>query len=302
MNTKQIFWGVFLISIGILVLLRNYLNYDFDIGDLWKLWPLLFVLLGINLMIKNNLAKSAIAGVTALILAVALYASVLGFFGWFRNDVQFRFDDDDYEVSEYTAPYEKGMKNASLRVEVGAGSFILEQPTDDLFNATVEGRKNNYSLTTNVADNTADIRFQMKNTKLFLKRKNRVEFKLNSEPVWDLKFEIGAAAVDFDLSRYNVENLDVDMGAASFKLKLGGNQPESRVSIEAGASSIDILIPEEVGCEIRTDVNLSSRKFRDFSKIKDNLYRTDNFDTAGNKILLELKSGVSSINVSRYSW
>jgi hypothetical protein len=302
MKTRQIFWGVFLISIGILILLRNYLNLDFELGDIWKLWPLVFVLVGINLMIKNNTAKSVVSGLTGFILAVALYASVAGIFGWIRNDVEFRFDDSDFEISEYTTPYEKNIRNASLQVEAGAGSFVMNDTTELLFSASVEGRNTKYSLTADTEDDNADLLFKMKSAKLFIKNKNRVELKIHTAPIWNLNFDIGAAAVDFDLSSYNIENLDIDMGAASLKLKLGDINPESHVRIEAGASSIDIEVPESAGCEIHASVSLSSKNFNGFTKISENIYRTENYQDAPNKIMLDLQSGISSINVNRYAW
>jgi hypothetical protein len=302
MNTKQIFWGVFLISIGFLVLLRNYLNLDFDLGDIWKLWPIVFIFIGINLMMKNAALKSIMSALTALVLAIALYASVAGVFGWIRDDVEFEFNNDDYDVSEYTAPFEKGIKNSRLWVEAGAGSFRIEDSTSELFHATVEGKRTNYSLTTETNENTSDLHFKMGSTKFFLKNKNRVELRLNTQPVWDLEFDIGAAAVDFDLTSYDIENLDIEMGAASLKLRLGSKNDESNVRIDAGASSIIIEVPEEAGCEINAEVSLSSSNFSGFTKIRDNLYRTDNYDNSEKKIILDLKSGVSSINVSRYSW
>jgi hypothetical protein len=302
MKTKQIFWGVFLISIGILILLRNYLNLDFELGDIWKLWPLVFVLVGVNLMIRNDTAKSIVSGLTGFILAVALYASVAGIFGWIRDDVDFRFDDSDFEISEYTTPYEKGIRNASLQVEAGAGSFVMNDSTELLFSASVEGKNNKYSLTANTDDESADLLFKMKSAKFFIKNKNRVELKLNTAPLWDLNFDIGAAAADFDLSSYNIESLDIEMGAASLKLKLGDINPESHIKIDAGASSIDILIPENAGCEIHTEASLSSKSFTGFTKISENLYRTENFKDASKKILLNMHSGISSINVNRYTW
>jgi hypothetical protein len=42
-----------------------------------------------------------------------------------------------------------------------------------------------------------------------------------------------------------------------------------RIKIDAGASDIDILIPDSVGCEINSDAALSSRNYEGFTKIDD---------------------------------
>lgn len=304
MKTRQIFWGAFLISIGALILLRNFIQLELEWGDLWKIWPIVLVLIGINIIIKNNLAKSIISAASGLLLAFALYASVVSVFGLIK-DGEYHFDTDeatDYEVSNYTAGFEKGIKMASLQVEAGAGSFELSDTTRELFNAQVEGKSNSYTLTSHVDKGSAEMLFKMKSKKFYFKQRNRVEFKLNPVPAWNLKFDIGAAEVNFDFSSYLVNNLDIQMGAAALTLKLGDLNKETHVNIDAGASSIDIEVPENAGCEIAADVSLSSKDFQGFSKYKGEIYRTDNFDKADKKIYIDLQSGVSSIKISRESW
>jgi hypothetical protein len=48
-------------------------------------------------------------------------------------------------------------------------------------------------------------------------------------------------------------------------------------------------------------VFLSSTNFSGFTKSSDNHYRSDNYNTASKKIFMTIKSGVSSVNVSRYT-
>ena len=106
--------------------------------------------------------------------------------------------------------------------------------------------------------------------------------------------------MDFDLTQFKISKLIIEMGAASLNLKLGIPEKETKVIIDAGASSMDISIPGSVGCEINAEISLSSKNFRDFKKIKSGLYRTDNFDESIKKIYFNIDSGVSSINISRY--
>jgi len=95
--------------------------------------------------------------------------------------------------------------------------------------------------------------------------------------------------------------LKLDIGAASLGLRLGNKYPETMVGIDAGASSIKILVPDSSGCEIRSDASLSSKHFERFKRIHSDLYRTENFETAKNKIFIRLDADVSSINVERYT-
>ena len=122
---------------------------------------------------------------------------------------------------------------------------------------------------------------------------------LNPDALWDLNIDIGAASADLDLSKYKISKVDIEMGAASLKLKLGENVDESRVKISGGASSLHIIIPQNAGCEIETDVALSSKHFRGFNRLSGDHYITDNFSNASKKIYLDIKTGVSSITIDR---
>ena len=105
--------------------------------------------------------------------------------------------------------------------------------------------------------------------------------------------------MDFDLTPFNISKLNIEMGAASLHLKLGVPQNETKIIIDAGASSMNISIPRSVGSEIDADISLSSKKFSGFNKIESGLYRTPNFDVAVKKIFFDISSGVSSIKISR---
>src|SRR3989339_288915 len=133
------------------------------------------------------------------------------------------------------------------------------------------------------------------------KIKNKVNISLNTNPVWDLNFEVGAASTEFDLRPYKVDDVDIDIGAASLKIYLGDLNDTTNIEIDAGASSIEILIPESSGCELNADVTLSSKDFDRFNKVGKELYRTENFDCSTKKIFLNIDSGVSSVKIRRYN-
>jgi len=130
--------------------------------------------------------------------------------------------------------------------------------------------------------------------------KNQVDVKLNSKPVWDMSFDVGAASMDFDLTPFKVKNIDVDMGAAAITIKINDLSPETEITVDAGASDINIFIPKESGCKIVTDGALSSKHFSEFKKLDSDHYMTDNFDEALNKVYINIDCGVSSISVDRY--
>ena len=96
-----------------------------------------------------------------------------------------------------------------------------------------------------------------------------------------------------------VRRLNVDAGAASIEIRLGARADTCRVDVETGASSVTLLVPTSVGCEVRTEAALSSKSLKDFQKINSGLYRSPNFDDTPSRMYISVESGLSSITVKR---
>jgi len=310
MKAKHLFWGLLFISLGVLILMNNFSELNWDWSGLWKLWPLVFVLWGLGIIIKNNGAKVLIAGIAGIILAVTLFASFKTIVLLTTHDFNVVFDNDSdhdyrYEFTDYSMPYDDNTKTAEFHFKAGAGTFTsLQDTSTKLFYAHTEGLKNNYDLTSFISGEKADLRMKMKKTRIILGKhsiRNRVEMYFNPIPEWDLNFEVGAASVNLDLQPVKVRNLEIGAGAASFKAKLGSNVDETNVKIETGVSEVEISVPESSGCEIKTDGALNSKHFSGFTKIDSDLYHTENFNSSKNKIFIYIESGVSSIRINRYS-
>jgi hypothetical protein len=310
MKTKHIFWGLLFVSIGVLILLKNLGFLYVDLANIWKFWPVVIILWGISYFTKNYIVKGFIAGIAAIILAVTLFAFFNSSYNFICNAVNIRDDDIDFTISNntdtsnYNESFDSNIKNCEYNLNAGAGTFVINDSTDDLMHAVTQGIRNNYDISRHDQDDKATITMNMKKRRMTFNdehNRNKTVIKLNTSPVWDLNFDVGAAAIDFDFTPFKTNDIEIKMGAASLKAKLGNKNPVTKLHLKAGVSSIDILVPESSGCEINCKTALSSKEFDDFIKVNSNLYKTDNFDTAKKKIYLDIDTGISSIHVSRYS-
>jgi len=306
MKTSKIFWGTLFIGLGLLVLLNNFSPINFYWEDIWQFWPILLVLIGISMLVKNRFGKSALAGGAAILLALILFTSVKLTTNFIKGDFELVLNgDEDYNIviTEYREKFDTTIAKAKLYLEAGLGSFNIGDTTSELIFVKTDGIEKHYKLTRIDSDNVSKLKLKMKKTIFHLgknKFRNRVEIALNEKPTWDINIDGGAAAMNLDLTKFKIENIYVGMGAASLKVKLGTLSEETRLSIEAGASSIDISVPKDVGCQVKTDDVLSSKNLYGFIKIKSDLYRTEGFNDAEKKIFIQIDCGVSSINVNRY--
>ena len=302
MKFRNIFWGVILVFVGVLFLLQNFDVIHFAWMSLWRLWPVVLILWGVSIIPANNWIKT---GLVVIILSLTVYFMIDQSVRWNDYDnYNFESWDDNYDGDidqAYSLGYEDSIPNASLTMDAAAGSFIISPSTDNLLDFETRGSKAKYNY--NLSKNDSITRINIEREGMTIGHKNakhEVLLKLNEDPKWDLKFDVGASSMDLDLSEYKISSLDIDGGAASFKIKLGSKLPETNLQIDAGASSIEILIPESSGCDLKISSVLTDRNLEGFEKTERGHYRTANFEEAENKIYLNVEAAVSSYSIVRY--
>ncbi len=301
MKTSSLFWGAFFIALGGLFLADNISSLTFSWDVIIKLWPLILVFWGIGFLFKETAFKWIISGCNGLLFAYVVFAG-------YKTATDFTWDDNDdgnsYSVHHYVRPYSDNLDSAQIRIKAGIGEFYLQDVSPELFEANIDGVFQNYSFDYDTKKNSESIDLSLDegNIKVHWDDfKNKVNVKLNPNPIWDINFEISAAHIDMDLSKYNIGSFKLESGASDINLKLGTKTPQSRVKIDAAASSLKLGVPKEASCEILTDTELSVKNIKGFYKAGDNVYRSENYNKDGaKKITVELESALSSIKVDTY--
>jgi hypothetical protein len=212
------------------------------------------------------------------------------------------WDDFDSSTDQaYSLGYEDSIPYASLSLDAAAGSFIIGPATDNLLDFETKGGKVKYNYSLSKTDTNTRIKIERESVNIGHKNnKHEVLLKLNEDPSWELNFDAGASTMDFDLSNFKITKLDINGGAASFKIKLGSETKETTVNIDAGASSIEIMVPESSGCDLKISSVLTDRNLKGFEKADHGHYITSNFEESENKIYLNVEAAVSSYSIIRY--
>jgi hypothetical protein len=313
MKTEKIIWGLIFIFIGTVFMLDNFNVINFYWGSVWRFWPIIFILIGANMLLSRFANKT-----TAPIFAASITLLVLAFIGYQgsipREDsgwVHFKFDNKRgdrntswSDASVFSEPY-TGSKAATLNIQGSATVYQLEDSTSMLFQADVKEISGGYSLekTTNDSVDVLNFRKRDRNGRGFKMddmETNETRLSLNKNPVWDITVEMGAGETDFNLENFKVRRLKFEGGAASFQAKIGSKLPLTDVAVETGVASVEIEVPRESGCRIVVDSGLSSKDFNGFAKQADGSYKTSNYDSAVNKVEISLKGGLSSFEVRKY--
>ncbi len=317
MRSKNVFWGVILVSLGILFVLRNMGVICFGWYSVFNLWPVLLVVLGISLLPIKIVVRIVLAFL--VIVLSLIFISNTGSYdhnhfqphNWFwdhdeysyHNNDEESYYEEDYEWRDQTIfeTYDDDIENAVFELEAIAGKFNLSETTDYLLKFDREGNFGKYYMRADNAGSAVVLKIDMdsrieKGNNL----KNKAEISLHPDPVWSIKVDAGAAMIDFDLRPFKIDRVDIDGGASAIEIQLGGKYENTDVQINSGAASITIRVPESAGCEVLTNTVLSSKILDGFDKIENGVYRTDNFDDEVQRISISIDAAISSLKVVRY--
>ena len=325
MKSRNLFIGILVLFTGIVALLSVLGVIEFHWSILWKLWPMILIIIGIALLPLNDYIKGAIL-VAALGVGCMLYHfenqryegnAVTRFFNRHFSQWDWRDDDDgdddrdDADDNDY--PFQpdqhfseafREVERASMDIEFGAGDLTLSPPCAELTRIDINSNFVQYSFRSEGDDNEASFHLTGKGTGKHLHKSkgntNDIEVALCTHPIWDFSIDMGAASAELDFSPYQVAHLEINGGACDIDLKLGDSGMDTKVEISTGASDIDISVPSGLDCEIRIESAITGKDFKGFEKVERGLWRTPGFGQGSHQMTIEIHCAVSDISIEQY--
>jgi Domain of unknown function (DUF5668) len=294
-----------LIFIGAVFLLENtgYLPHNSWL-NLWRLWPLILVLVGLELLLGQRIPWPALAGLAAVVLILGSIAAMSS------------LPVERPRTSTQTAQTSLGgASQAAVTVRFGAGQLtigpLLQPDLDQLATMTYDGPTDQEAqLSYSAESGRLDIQTVGRETEhegvpFWLTGgrtdTSRMDINLNpSVPITILNVQTGATEARLDLSNLRINSLDMSVGAATTWVRFPQAGGAVTARIRGGASSIALEIPQNVAAQIRHRGGLSSLNVDQsrFPPAGDNVYRSRDYDSAQNKVDLTLDTGVTSIQVN----
>lgn len=304
MKHQNIFWGALLILLGTLFLFDRLGFFVFDWSMVRRLWPVLLILWGVSILPVKGFIKLILALLIAAIsLVIYNHNAPTERTSW--NRIEFdkgKSESKSERISQsFNKEFEESIRRARLKLDAGAGAFTLNSNTSELINFDKSRSPIKYEFRVSTYNDEAEIQInQVTRIQQGKNLRNTVDLQLNPEPVWDLEFNIGAGSFDFDFSKLKVERIELNGGAASIDYKLGQLHPETKVEIDAAASSIKIRIPKGTNTQLNSSSLLSSRNIPGMERISRGIYRTQEHDADAPLIQIELNTAVSSFTIDWY--
>jgi hypothetical protein len=305
----SLFWPIMLIGAGVVLLLVT-LGYlpDLSWGVIWRLWPLLIVALGVDLLIGRRSVIGAIISAVliivliSVIVLVALFAqNIPGLSDWIQPP-EFQTRHVEYSLTgvEQATVYIDWTSVPGYLSPLEDSPNLIEGDVDYLgeltFDVSARGGRANVKLDTRFTGSWFGIwPFGDQSDK-------RWDVGLSPDVPLDLTLDAGSGPCDFDLAGLQVSGLVLDAGSGPVDLALpSGSTFDAK--IDGGSGPISIVLPRNVGA--RVELDSGSGPFSPDTRFElvrgkrhgDGTWETDNYLTAEHTITLEIDQGSGPITI-----
>ena len=294
MKAGRILSGLLLVALGVVLLLNNYGLVDWSVWlEIGKWWPMLLIIFGVAIFFDRSLLP---LGIVLLILAL--------FFGLITLSPTGKTGIEPV-VDQHSWAIDPNITEAGLEVELPAGDLSIRESSQNKVEFTlkyphgkparvkqeIKGRKAYYKIQSTKSSFLDGLG---KNSA------GELNLTLSPEVSWDVELEVGTAKAELDFSQLKLKKLEVECGASELQLQLGRPEPETLVNIEAGASRLKIVVPEDVRLQIRSDGILSNSNLEAAGLIRSgDVYYTPDSVSSDSVLKIELDTGVSDLELVR---
>jgi hypothetical protein len=327
MKANKIIKGLTLILIGIIFLANTLGILEWAVwSNIFKLWPLLLVSLGLSLILRGKslsfiapliIFLAIILGAGAIYMGINFEGKVVSEVKTISRDLVTEAQKDQVnelvpevkipseiettdevevipEIEEYP-PIEK----ATIELKFDSGKLILKEFTPLLYEFISQYQYKEFEPFEKFSRTEKEANIIIYHSPVTKKRisnniKNNWELELNNQIIYNLSIETGAINMDSNLSGFKVEKLYIESGVSNINLVVP--KYNSKIIINAGVSNIDIAIPKEVGAMLNIDSGIAIKNLDDFIKRNDT-YISNNYDNSEFKTEIEIDCGVSNIHI-----
>ncbi len=273
------------------------------------LWPVLIIIIGFNIILKNT----PLWWLTPIIFVLG----ILGLFlvsngdGYYTYDYNYDFrpplvnrDSNRYRSETEISP---DIEMMEVELNFSVGRLILD---------SVREEKNLYEARLSYKNNSPGFDYSYDKDKnigyLSIKQaeKSNNWFNFSAKNDWQLyltrtiplKIKVNAAAgqFNFNLEELNAQELTINSGAGDLEIDLG--KETQYLELNLAAANVDLNIPDDRAVRIRSEGLISNNNFTDKGLIKteNNIYQTPNYQNSNNKLIVEINSPASNIDLNFY--
>lgn len=289
------FGPILIIVLGLIFLLNNFGVLPWEIWQkIWKFWPILLILFGIEVLLGRNSSFRVVTFLLALIFLVPILLILNPLTG--------------NPLATETLSFEKPLGNLTkteINLEIASNNLKvtgLDKNSDRVLVASVKYSKLLPKPELTEEKRFGEVKYTFKQPSTYLPFSdnlgNTVELKLSSLIQHNLYINSTTGVFNFDLENINLSQLEINSGASQISIKYNRNGT-SKTFIKTTAAKISLKIPKELEAQVKLDSKIQNIKVDDsrFKKQNQN-FLTAAFDAAVNKIQIEIVGSASSLEIN----
>lgn len=280
-----------LVGIGLAFLLSNVGvigSVDFD--DVLRLWPLVLVLLGVDLLLAARVPVLALALEATIVLAGLAYVATFtaGAGGVARP------------AAERVTVERQGERELTLRFSGGAGRYTLSGGARD---ALVEATSDGPGLELVRVDRsgegaTVELEHSARGFLPFGRTSTRVDLRVPADVRTRLDVSIGAGTLEVDLREVQARDVRISSGAGTLRLELPRPSGELPIVVETGAGTVTVEVPGGVEARVAVTggiapLRASDRRFT----VQGGVAETPGYASARDRVSVVIEIGAGSVSV-----
>ncbi|MBA7467013.1 hypothetical protein ES707_02208 [subsurface metagenome] len=286
-------WGIFLLFLGVVFLLQTLNVLPWALwGTLWRFWPVLIIIIGLGILLR----RSNVWLVSLLILAIL--GACLGIAIWQHGASL----TGGVVTKSYSEPL-NDIERAQIEIDFSAGSITIDSlsPTSPNFvEANSEVRNSQQTMKVNFHQQDGEGKLYLSTVNQQFWGEGGIRWEVNFTRNIPLSINIKSAAsnMNLDFSKLKVTELRLDVDVGNYKVTMPSSSGTTHAYIEADVANIEVTIPDKVAARIQIDTGLSVSDI-DESRFpqQGNYYVSPDFDSAQNRIELEIDSDVGRVQV-----
>jgi hypothetical protein len=292
---RSLLWPAVLILVGVFALLVNSgLVPPERLDRLVDLWPLILVVIGLELVVRRALRGAAAELAAVLIVLVAIGGAA----AYFALGPAIPTGTQTLDAAGKVG----SLDHANVRVDVGAATLTMVGSSsigDDLFRAHIEysGRKPDVGFD----ESTGDVHISQGNTSglFFQNRRFVLSLQLNSSVQWKIAVNSGASSDTFNLSSVHVTSMELNTGASREDITLGTPSGTVPITINGGALTVNVHRIKGVAASVTVSGGAVNLNFdgRQSHAVGNLTARTTDYDSASDRYQIQVNGGASNVSV-----
>ncbi len=290
---------VILIAAGVVLLLNNLDILPWGIwADLWRLWPLALIAVGLDLIIGR---RRPLLSLLLILLVLGVGGAIILYAGFATRG--------DLTAYNLNIPLNSA-RSASVEIDFGLGDL------------NVDGSANNESLASGSLDYyansdapQADVNTKGDQIALMLSEFDQHGFNFGwfrpaQSPHWNIHLspdlptslhaDLGVGNGTLDLGNLNLTDLAIQSGTGNTSVTFPHPQGNLSATIDGGIGNLEIHIPDGVQAHLSLNTGIGNSSVDDrFIKQGDGEWVTRGYSDATDKLDLTVHAGLGSVTISK---